>query len=738
MNGNALLLVSLLLCSEAALRAQQWRDLLPPGTPIEACADATHGGVLLVGYTTAAPPVYVPSTWWFDGTGFVSQTVPGQPMPMAAGPMAHDALRGVTVLFVPGAPGETWEHDGAGWTKRTTATTPPVPGGRMVFAEHLGVTVLVGSDGEVWHFDGSDWSAQFAAVQPPPRAGFALGYDPQRQRVVMFGGATPAQTFDDTWEYDGVAWQQVTTQARPPAGRANACFDRVRGDIVARVESAPHDWAYDGAGWQVLATSYASHAAPAGRLLTSPFDGRALWLAVDESHLFEQLLPGTWLPVAASERTDARYGAGVAVDARRDLLMVFGGGTLALGTETDTHWIRAGDAWFLHEQLPRPPARLFPGFAHDPAADRFVLFGGAASSGVRGDTWTFAAGSWQFWQQAAAGPSARERMSMLYDPLRRRIVMFGGRSGSGPSAVPLGDLWAFEASGWVPLPMTGGPTPRFGATVAYDAANDRIVLFGGDTGSGRVDETWFLRDTKWTRLAPGPAPSARSGAAMAYDPFEGDVVLVGGRDGAVTMADSWELRGTSWQPSAVPPPVRQRYAGNLVAVPGRQRLELLRGGSYSQVFGAVWTLGDHVVREAGAAPRVAVHGTGCVGSVGAPRLAARSGSTPALGSTFTIELDTVPPGAPVLFALGHGITTHLGETLPVELAVAGLPGCWLWISPDVVVAKAAPAGIASHAIQLPPNAALSGAVLAAQGVAIDLGTPNGLAAVSNALVATVR
>jgi hypothetical protein len=82
------------------------------------------------------------------------------------------------------------------------------------------------------------------------------------------------------------------------------------------------------------------------------------------------------------------------------------------------------------------------------------------------------------------------------------------------------------------LESTGGPSPRYGQAMAYDAARGRVVLFGGSSGlSGELADTWEWDGANWTLVnAPGPWP--RLVHTMAYDAARARIVLFGGWDGA--------------------------------------------------------------------------------------------------------------------------------------------------------------------------------------------------------------
>jgi len=718
--------------------AQVWREAMPAAVSGAYCSDTTHGRLLMVG-VNAGPGVWgslIPGTWWFDGSSF-ELAAPANQGPAGTGLVVHDSLRGMNVyLETGGAVAQTWEHDGSNWAQVATATQPVFPAGDMVFAAHLGVVVVVGTDGSTWHYDGIDWAQQSPAMSPPARRGFALGVDAARQAVVLFGGEiTPSQPLQDTWEYDGLTWTQQTPMHLPPAGVARMAFDATLGVMVARISTGNFldwDWTYDGTDWVQIPILLGSY--PWTRpLVTSPTNGRVWWVAYGDDYVVEELNGAAWLPVAGSVRPSARFGGGAAVDPRSDTLMLFGGSFSSPDYPDDDHWIRVGNTWYRHQLNPRPSARMFHGFVHDTARDRFVLFGGYDGTNRLRDTWAFANGQWQW--LGNTGPSDRERSAVVYDPVRRRVVLFGGNG-----TVPLGDLWVLAGSTWSQLMTTGGPSPRYGASMTYDAANDRIVMFGGTTATGPSDETWVLDGANWSLLAGATAPSPRSEAAMAYDPFGGDVVLIGGRAGGTTFSDCWELRDNTWALAAISPSALPRFSGHLVASLKRARLELHRGAVLTSFLGQPYgrPYHDQIFRECGATPRVARHGVGCAASTGLLDLTPATGSVPALGSSFVLELSSLPTSSIAWVALGTRIDHWSGTALPIDLEPIGLSGCHMWIAPSTLDAVAVAGATGSVAVAIPALPALSGAVLAAQGLVLDANAPNGVGAVSNAVVATMR
>lgn len=135
---------------------------------------------------------------------------------------------------------------------------------------------------------------------------------------------------------------------------------------------------------------------------------------------------------------------------------------------------------------------------------------------------------------------------------------------------------------WVSMNI---PT-RSGAAMAYDAARQRLVLFGGSSGTELRFDTWEWNGTVWEERLPNTSPSAREGHAMAWDPVRQRVVLFGGRTWAASnalLSDFWEWDGTTWvervSATAPPPRTEHRMAWDVV----RHRLVVFGGTTGRQI-----------------------------------------------------------------------------------------------------------------------------------------------------------
>ncbi len=135
-----------------------------------------------------------------------------------------------------------------------------------------------------------------------------------------------------------------------------------------------------------------------------------------------------------------------------------------------------------------------------------------------------------------------------------------------------------------------GPGPHYGHAMAYDAAHQQIVMFGGtanedDYGENYDRRTWIWDGTSWSVAAEsGPLP--RKEHAMAYDSWRGKVVMFGGRylDDTVTFGDTWEWDGSTWNHIEIDGPTER--AGCAMVFDAKRGKTVLYGGFKKQNIGA--------------------------------------------------------------------------------------------------------------------------------------------------------
>jgi Ca2+-binding RTX toxin-like protein len=191
------------------------------------------------------------------------------------------------------------------------------------------------------------------------------------------------------------------------------------------------------------------------------------------------------------------------------------------------------------------------------------------------------------WSQVtpADSPPARDLASMSFDQATQRVVLFGGFG----SSTALADTWAFDGQDWTQLFPAHSPPARSGATMAFDPATGEIVLFGGCVeGACYVPDTWVFDGQDWTQLFPAHSPPARFGATMAFDPSTGDVVLFGGLTPSGVLSDTWVFDGQDWtQLSPAHSPPSREFAG-MAMNPATGDPVLFGGSTLSTYLADTW------------------------------------------------------------------------------------------------------------------------------------------------------
>ncbi|HEV2316743.1 MAG TPA: hypothetical protein VGV89_04120 [Thermoplasmata archaeon] len=173
-----------------------------------------------------------------------------------------------------------------------------------------------------------------------------------------------------------------------------------------------------------------------------------------------------------------------------------------------------------------PPGLVGPSMAYDPTDGYVVLFGGmAGGSGNRtNETWTYHAGVWTQLHPRVA-PSPRAYAAMAWDGKDGYLLLEGG-VGCGVWAINCNDTWSFVGGNWTSR-GAGPPTRYYWATMAYNAAIGKTVLF---TGAYGPSETYEWSSLGWVTFGHTTAATlgAWGDADLAYDPGLRTLVLASG------------------------------------------------------------------------------------------------------------------------------------------------------------------------------------------------------------------
>lgn len=450
---------------------------------------------------------------------------------------------------------------------------------------------------------------------------------------------------------------------------------------------------------------------------------------------------GTWLPQSPPVQPSQRYDHGLVYDPTTQRTFLFFG--LNFG---DPWWTWDGAAW---SQPTVSYSGLFwnlgrGGICAD-GAGGILLFGGFRPGiGIGGGTPTVLDQTWQvtigggttlqFIQLAPATfPGARQGTRMVRT--NQGVLLFGGENVN--STVHYGDTWRWNGATWTQVSSPLSPAPRSYHAMAFDAARNVVVLFGGATSTATtVDDTWEFDGAAWHQESPAHRPSPRCKAACVYAPAAGRTLLFGGGafNGTGNSAELWAWDGTDWRSlptSGTAPTARQ---GAAFAYDEVRQQTLLFGGIGPLPLDETWYL-DVQIPPSTYTP----FGAGCVGPNGlVPVLSAVPAEVPAIGTTSHLEVTNLGPGLSLpVFILGTSNTfepTPPSHPLPFDLGFLGWPGCQQLVSHEVFEPMPTLTGAATLAFAVPPTPSLIGFTFHAQVLALYV--PGG-AAVSNALTGVV-
>lgn len=349
------------------------------------------------------------------------------------------------------------------------------------------------------------WS-QITGAGPPASAGHASCYDANGKHMIVFGGEDIyGNLSSDVWiltlDCDTPYWRMLTPPAQTPPPRKEATL------------------VYDPGNNRVIL-----------------FGGEG----ADESLLGDAwsltLADSTWARITASGSPPCPRSGHVAV---------YGDGVM---------YVHAGAI-----QNPSGPGHYY-------TYDTFTLSLGASPS------WSRYAPAYPCYDASDCAlvnpdqcgndwPEANWYEAAVWDPLRSRMVVHGGSYQGDPATSATWQLFSSQSSAthacgsptrWCQIFQNYGPPQLENHRAAFDSHADRMLVFGGDHGTGAPEDTvadvWQLGlqnevPSAWTQVSTsGQGPGRRSFPAVIYDPAGNRLVVFGGEDGNHLYGDTWQLQ----------------------------------------------------------------------------------------------------------------------------------------------------------------------------------------------------
>lgn len=258
------------------------------------------------------------------------------------------------------------------WTEINPTVKPSARSGHsMVYDSINHKTILFGGwadnlglMNDIWIYDSqtNQWTEVFPVNEPSNRQSCAMYYDPNAQRVMLFGGYRDVGGhLDDMWEYNysDNTWTELSSLSNP-SGRYGSKM------------------VYDPINQRTIL-----------------FGGRATSI-LDDTWIY-YYGNNSWTELNPTGRPDTRYWHGMVYDSNNHKVIVFGGRHAgAPGEALEDTWIfdPSTNEWTEVLPLNYPSNRMDFSMVYDFNSHRAILFGGFRFPGnTHGDTWAYAYGS---------------------------------------------------------------------------------------------------------------------------------------------------------------------------------------------------------------------------------------------------------------------------------------------------------------------------------------------------------
>ena len=459
---------------------------------------------------TPNPPGFGESPHRLEATTYVEPTLTQNPFITSKAEPDAEGIEGTSELI---------RAENAWREQKQDALFPEARYGHtMVWNSARGVAILFGGTydsysryQDTWEWDGTSWTDVTPTGTKPSARGFhTMVYDSARDVVIVFGGEDSSGKVQDIWEWNGTSWADVTPTGELPSARYNhaMAYDSARGVTVLFGGSdgsnkTQDTWEWNGTDW--------TDVTPTGEL------------------------------------PSARQNHAMAYNSSRGTVILFGGRGASEHKTQDT-WEWDGTSWTdISPTDTKPSPRYAHSIVWDDAREVIVLFGGFEGSTFPEETWEWDGSSWTDVTPAGAKPGPRWFHTMVYDSTNEEVVIVGGAHFVEKTP----DAWKWNGRRWADITPTGEkPSARSNHAMVYDSAREVVVLFGGrDNAENITQDTWEWNGTLWTDVSPAEAkPGPIWCHAMAYDSARGVTVLFGGEDSSGVKLDGvWEWDGVSWE-----------------------------------------------------------------------------------------------------------------------------------------------------------------------------------------------
>ncbi len=527
---------------------------------------------------------FLGDTWRYQNRNWIQIAAPSSPSARTLAGMAFDPIRDRVVLHggvdAGGTRRDTWEFDGTTWTKRLTGG-PELQAVNLVYDEARGEILMLGygseNTSEMYRLASSGWE-QLSPEDIPPCVNFsALAYQKHNQTVVFVGGQCFNGTqADDTWEWDGTNWTDVSPTFNPGALLGHAlAYDRTRNETVLFggifIGATNTTYRYRNGKWTIVSQDREPGPRSLPLMVYDPVRNvTVLYGGVNESREFYdfwQLEGGRWTRIDVEGTPSAcSYPVGAWDANRQKLVMVC--------SDARVHeW--DGEVWksftaFESNRQPRSDRR-FSSAVYDPQSRRVLIFGGYTfGRDYVNEFWSWDGTSWTQLARNRTAPANRSLASFFHDPISGKLILFGGigRSRETNPVTRYGDMWSWDGSNWTEMTNVSlKPPARYGAQTSTDVMSGRTMLFGGKNDRELyLDDQWEWNGTTWTQVNEPNRPEARMNGGFVFDLDRQRFILFGGFAGRY-FSEVRSYGPNGWNVESLPPG-RRRGAARPTVITG--------------------------------------------------------------------------------------------------------------------------------------------------------------------------
>jgi hypothetical protein len=392
---------------------------------------------------------------------------------------------------------------------------------------------------ETWEWDGANWT-KLTTSATNRATGSAVAYDTKYHRLVRYGGTTNFGTFvqSGTVVYRDLVWTFIPYNGTPrprsfPVFRRDPDRDVIwmlGGLSEFTLSSTSIDyqsdfWRFRDGQWNEAIGSTTEIPLECATPVSTFDTKRSVMLVLcGGSEIFEW--NGTeWKQPSVQAVPQSRRFANIAYDATLQKTVLFGGYD-EVNFRDDT-WTWDGTTWTNVKPKTKPPNRGQMAMWYDPLAHKTLIYSGVGRENIDEhvtrfeDMWSFDGTNWTEVTMSGETPGIRFGSQIVVDPNTNKVLLFGGlRATIDPvtenniTQTYMNDTWVWDGgqSKWTKIETPRAPDARENGGLEWDSGSGKFVLFGGFAGNFYFSDLWLFDGTNWTPVQDTATVHRRRGS----------------------------------------------------------------------------------------------------------------------------------------------------------------------------------------------------------------------------------